>query len=187
MHVGIFERTKNTIPDLCADITDVIERTTFEKVLLSSIEDKDIKQIITLIEGFNGRFPKNAKAVQLLSFLKTAIREALVTDNTYDDSDIQNIALKLVDNFKLNDNTNKKIICIDEILPFELCKKISENIANLILFEDKFSNPKIIFPFIVCKNKSIEGRIIQCSSMKYNQILVSASLQNEKELKMKII
>jgi hypothetical protein len=167
LYVDIFDRIEHAINKMGSDIPDLLERTDFEQKLLSLLKDKKIKELIPLIEDFNKKHPQNEFASDLLPRLRLATKEALASAKSIDYSVGDAIVDRVCGNFELNSKDNKKIICIDENIPFDVCKSVAIDVVN------NFGVSKRVFPFVVSKNKIISGRIVQSNSGKVNQILMS--------------
>jgi hypothetical protein len=170
---GLFDTIKNNLRPLCAPIVDFQTYSEMEKKLIDAIEKQDVAIIKIILTEIIQITPKNEVAKELLALITSATSEAISSSKSMDDS----ISEKYVDNyyynFEINRETNKKVLCVSDILNFDICKKVATEIADRFYTKHK----EQVFPFIVSPNKNMRGRVVQCSSGKQNQILVSQTLK----------
>ena len=166
--INLFDEVKYALRDMLNDVTNAVSRSELESQIISSINSEDLTSLKKLLTEFSNLYPNNATAKRLVAMVNLATKQALASDVSADYSAGWELASQLMHNFEINYSTNKKIICVDDIVSFDVCKQISENLVTSFYKEHE----KPIFPFIVSKNRILTGRVVQCIG-KHEQILVS--------------
>ncbi len=178
--LNLFDEIKYSLRDMLSEVTNAVSRSEIESQLVNAISNEDLPAIKKQLINFSTIYPNNTTAKRLVALVNLATKQALVSDVSADYGKSIEIASQLMHNFEINYKTNKKIICIDEIVSYDICKKISENLVTQF-YKDY---DQMIFPFIVSKNKTVSGRVVQCIG-KHEQILVSNTYKGRNNAEIK--
>lgn len=169
---SLYRKINNNINSLSAVFHDLTQRTSFEKVITSAINENNIEKIKDILVEYHKSFPQSKIANELLEDITSATRKAISVDKSYDKTNIMKYVQQVLYNFEADSENNKRIIRIDDIIPFEMCKSVAREALELHLKENP-SEP--IFPFVVSSNKRIIGRVIQGSNFAQNHVLLSVA------------
>lgn len=178
--LNLFDEIKYSLRDMLSEVTNAVSRSEIESQLVNAISNEDLPAIKKQLINFSTIYPNNTTAKRLVALVNLATKQALVSDVSADYGKSIEIASQLMHNFEINYKTNKKIICIDDVVSYDICKKISENLVTQF-YKDY---DQMIFPFIVSKNKTVSGRVVQCIG-KHEQILVSNTYKGRNNAEIK--
>lgn len=174
---SLYKKISNSVNSLSAVFSDLTQRTSFEKVITSSINENNLEKIRDILVEYHKSFPQSEIANELLEDISSATRKAISVDKSYDKTKIMKYVQQVLYNFEVDPDNNKRIIRIDDIIPFELCKEVAQE-ALAIYLKEKPVTP--IYPFVVSSNKRIVGRVIQGSNFAQNHVLLSISTKTNK-------
>lgn len=164
-------------------IADINYRTNFEKDIIYALRNEDVDSIITLVNSFNQKFPNNEVALRVKKLLDSSTRKALASQEVGDSTKHIEISNQVYRNFELSETKNKLVITTEDNINFETCKAA----ARLVAEDWHKEKDSVIFPFIVSKNKTISGRIVQTAGNQYGQILMSAVEKKDGTLNIRFI
>lgn len=165
---NVYEKIKRSGSAIFSQMTDIIKRATYERKFYGACDIKDLQQIILILDDMD-KTHQNIKGIgELLSFIKSISETPISSSNSYYLDKKADIIERLYYQFQVN-NVNKLILNIPEVMPYDSVKEVMTGLINHH-YQEKGT---LIIPFLISKNTTITGRVINSYGAKSDYILTS--------------